>query len=295
MGESKMKQFLIKVLLASVALAHLPTESLRSQQMTNKHADTSSEYASVDLGSLPPAPQGKSTILGGSILKVDQVRDELSLRVFGQHPVRIFYDERTGVYRDGVRIALRDLGPVDHASVQTILDGTKVFALSIHILSQSPGGECNGLVRNYNRTTGELVVSSALSQDLIELQVPRNAVIGREGQPAFTSASAGVDDLIPGALVSVHFQSDSAGRGIATKIAVLATPGSSFAFSGDLSSLNLSSGLLVVSDPREGKSYQMTFDVGTLASIRSFHEGDHVWGIATYDGKRYVARTIAEQ
>ena len=36
--------------------------------------------------------------------------------------MKILFDERTQVYRDGVRIPLRDLRPEDHASVQTILE-----------------------------------------------------------------------------------------------------------------------------------------------------------------------------
>ena len=58
--------------------------------------------------------------------------------------MKILYDERTQVYRDGVKAPLSDLHAQDHASIQTVLDGTKIFALSIHMLSKAPEGECPG-------------------------------------------------------------------------------------------------------------------------------------------------------
>ena len=105
---------------------------------------------------LPPLPQGKSTILGGEIYRVDPVMDEFQLKVYGEKPMKIFFDERTEVYRDGKRIPLHDLGPATHASVQTMLDGTIVFAASIHILSTQPEGEYEGRVLSYDAGTGVL-------------------------------------------------------------------------------------------------------------------------------------------
>ena len=49
-----------------------------------------------------------------------------------------------------LRSPLRDLRPGDHVSVETVLDGTTVFARSIHMLSGSPEGECQGQVMSYD-------------------------------------------------------------------------------------------------------------------------------------------------
>src|SRR5579863_1204224 len=86
-----------------------------------------------DLSAIPPLPSGKSTILGGAIHDVDPVLDRFSLRIVGEKPITILFDERTQVFLDGKKIPLLDLRPASHASVQTILDGTSVFALSVHI------------------------------------------------------------------------------------------------------------------------------------------------------------------
>ena len=117
--------------------------------------------------SLPPIPRGKTTILGGEIRNFDPVRDQFSLQIYGQRPMKILFDERTQVYRDGVKDSSARLGPEDHASVQTILDGENVFAVSIHILSGSPEGECEGRVLRYNpdnRRAGSRFVRCRLSQ-----------------------------------------------------------------------------------------------------------------------------------
>ena len=90
------------------------------------------------------------------IRTVDPVRDQLILSVYGTKPMKILYDERTQVYRDGVKTSLSDLRAKDHASVQTVLDGTKIFAVSIHMLSQAPQGECQGQVLSYDAGTGHI-------------------------------------------------------------------------------------------------------------------------------------------
>ena len=104
-------------------------------------------------GDLMALPQGKSTVIGGTIASVNPVKDELVLKVFGGRPMRVLFDQRTQVYRDGAKTTLNDLHENEHASVETMLDGTTVFARSIHMLSQSPEGECQGQVVSYDPAT----------------------------------------------------------------------------------------------------------------------------------------------
>jgi hypothetical protein len=251
-----------------------------------------SEGAARDLPALPAAPEGKSTILGGEIQSVDFVRDQFMLKVFGQRPVKILFDARTQVFLDGKKIALHDLHSYDHAAVQTILDKTNVFALSVHMLSRSPEGEYEGQVLNFNPETRELTVGAVLSRQPIKLLVPMDAHVAREGQAASPSEIPGPSDLVKGALISVKFQSDKQGRGVASQITILATPGSAFVFSGNLSSLDMHSGFFVLVDPRDEKSYQIFFDSARLPASQRLHEGDSVSVTAHFDGDRYVASGI---
>ena len=144
-----MTKFVALVLLSGAACVHV-SAAVGQTELAEIEPATAAASASVNLTSLPAVPKGKSTILGGEIRSVDPVRDQLTLRVFGQRPVKVLFDERTQVYRDGKRISLLNLGPVGHASVQTVLDGTNVYALSIHMLSHLPEGEYQGHVLGFD-------------------------------------------------------------------------------------------------------------------------------------------------
>jgi hypothetical protein len=277
--------------LGGVVTTQLPVANAWSQVASQQSALMSAS-ALADTSALPAAPGGKSTVLGGEIRKVDPVRDELVLGVFGQRPVKVFFDERTKVYLDGKAIPLGDLTNADHASVQTVLDGTKVYALSIHMLSRLPEGEYQGRVLNYNPDTRELIVSAVLSRQPIKLFVPADTPVAREDQGSLPSAPSDESDIVKGALISIEFTSDRKGRGVASRIAIQATPGASFAFSGSLSSLDMHSGLLVLIDSRDNKSYRIFFDPHHLPASRNFHQGDNISVTAKYDGTRYVASKL---
>jgi hypothetical protein len=230
--------------------------------------------------------------MGGEIRRVDAVRDVLTLKVFGERPIKILFDERTQVYRDGKKIPLHDLHPVDHASVQTVLDGTNIFALSIHILSQSPEGDYQGRVLSYNPGTTELAISSVLSLQPLKLLVPASTPVVREGQPAFVAGQQGLSDLVAGDLISVKFEPNKEGQGVASHISVLATPGSEFVFIGNIATLDTHTGVLVLLDPRDSKTYEVHFSSASLPTTKNLRLGDHITVTASFDGGRYVAKTI---
>jgi len=285
-----MKRVLVSVLLAGMAIAHSPVRA--NAQATSPQPIFKSATPSIDVTTLPPPPKGKSTVVGGEIKSVDPVRDQLTLRVMGRRPVKILFDERTQVFRDGNEIPLRDLGPADHASVQTLLDGTDVYAVSIHLLSQSPEGESQGRVLNYNPDTGLLTFTSDMLQQSIKVLVAPDTAITRVGQPAFARSQSGATDLVKGSLVSVDFQPDKQGRSVAKQISVLATPGSQFVFNGDLSSLDLHSGTLALVDPLDQKTYRVFFSSAQIPATSTLHTGDHVIVTAQFDGAHYVASAI---
>jgi hypothetical protein len=291
-----MESLLKVVALGSLAIAQVAMSDgqapVASPQSALRSANPAGASPAGDIPGLPPLPKGKSTILGGEIRRIDPVRDELTLKVFGQRPIKILFDERTEVFRDGKRVPLRNLGPVDHASVQTLLDGTDVYALSIHILTLAPEGEYQGRVLTYNPETSELTMSSVVLREPIKLMVPSSTQVVRVGQPAFTALHPGTADLIRGALVSVQFQSDKQGRGVADHISVYALPGSEFVFIGNITALDLHSGILAVVDPQDDKTYQISFDSARLPVTQSLHTGDHVIVTADFQGARYIATAI---
>jgi hypothetical protein len=289
-----MGRLLAVAILSGVALAQ-SSSSAGSQLAQDQGAQPVSRRESTFSApaGLPPMPRGKSTVIGGAIRDVDRVRDQLTLNVFGGRALKVLFDERTQVYRDGRRSALIDLRAGDHVSVETVLDGTAVFARSIHLLSVAPEGECQGQVMNYNPTDRELTVRDSLSRRPVQLRVLAGTTMIRQDQAASASADLGSSDLALGTLVSVKFQSDNKGRGVATQIAILATPGTVFVFVGNVAFLDLHSGLLVLVDPRDDKRYDVFFDSARFPMSREIHEGADVTLTADFDGSRYVARAIA--
>jgi hypothetical protein len=275
-----------------------PASGVRSQQLVNSQPagepdkSAGSDNLSRELVSLPPLPPGKTTIMGGQIRNFDPVRDQFSLQIYGQRPMKILFDERTQVYRDGVRIPVRDLGSEEHASVQTALDGASVFAVSIHILSESPEGECDGRVLSYDPSTGELTVASQMSPKPVILIVPASASVARVGEPEFTAGPSGLSDLVPGSLVSASFELGASHRNVTKTITVLAVPGAAFAFTGNISYLDMRSGVMVLVDPRDGKTYQIHFNSARFPTSESLRLQSNVTVTATYDGTQYAANTI---
>jgi len=286
-----MKRIGAVFMLCGAAIA-FTAASARSQQILSLQPAAEADNLSNNLVSLPPLPPGKTTILGGQIQNFDAVRDQFSLRIYGERPMKILFDERTQVYRDGVRIPVRDLGPEDHASVQTTLDGANVFAVSIHILSGTPEGECEGRVLKYDPNKGELEVASSMSPAPVTFLVPPNASIARVGEPKFAAVSAGLSDLVAGTLVSVSFGSGSSRRNVAREIKVEAVPGAAFVFTGNISFLDMHIGTLDLIDPRDGKSYKIHFDPARLPTSESLRTQANVTVTATYDGTEYAANAI---
>jgi hypothetical protein len=288
-----MFRFLVLAVLGGVALSQVSPSAGSKSAQDQSVSSSGSGLVSTTAGasSLPPLPKGKSTVIGGAIRGVDRVRDQFTLDVFGGRSLKVLFDERTLIYRDGVKSSQRDLRSGDHVSVETVLDGTTVFARSIHMLSESPAGDCQGQVMSYDPADRVLTVRDALSRQPIKFRLPGGLAVVRQGQAA-SSAEPGNADLDAGTLVSVKFQSDNKGHGVASQVSILAAPGSAFVFVGNVASLDLHSGLLVVVDPRDDKRYDVFFDSARFPVSRDLREGTDVMVTADFDGARYVASAI---
>lgn len=286
-----MEPVLVMAMLGGAFLSQSSAAPAPGQAAVNA-SSVRTEGTAARLTDIPPMPKGKSTVMGGSIRDVDQVRDRFVLNIYGEKPMRVLYDERTQVFRDGKRIPLHDLGPSAHASVQTTLEGASIFAISVHILSDQPSGDYQGRVMGFNHDTGVLTLTSAASRAPFRVQVTNLTSFKREGQSAFSSQQSSANDLVPGSLVTVQFAANNHGQGNATEITVLAAPGATFIFSGTLSSLDMAKGALTLEDAKSNQAYQIFFDP-THQSAESLRAGQRVRISADYDGKRYVATDIS--
>lgn len=289
-----MRTVLLAVICSGgVAVTSIGVGAQARQFMTAGSAPNAPLSAGGDLPTIPPPPGGKSTIFGGEIRNIDSLRDELTLGVFGGHPLRMRFDERTQVYRDGKRIPLRELKETGHASVETTLDGTKLFALTIHILSSAPEGEYSGRILDYDANSGRLTVAADQSPEPLKLFTQQDTLITRKGQSTFASASSGPSDLAKGSLISVHFAGGDRQGAVVTQIDVLAVPGAAFVFSGSITSIDMHSGLLVLLDPRDDQTHRIIFSSTRLPALENIHVGDQTRVAATYDGTNYIVNEIS--
>jgi hypothetical protein len=286
------------VILCSMAMAQSPVGH-SSLQVSFASAPTT--YASAATAAnapntaLPAIPKGRSTVIGGEIKDVDPVQDQFTLKVFGGKKMKVLFDERTEVYRDGQRIGILDLKPEDHASIQTTLDGTTVFALKIHMLSQMPEGETRGQVTSYNAQTGDLTLKAALSQQSLTLNLPAGTPIARVGQMASVTQPGGALDLRQGALIDVRFKSTTVGHASVTHVDVVAVPGSAFTFRGNLANLDAHTGRMVITDPIDNQTYPISFDALRLPVSKEIKVGSPVTAVTEFDGTKYVASAISTQ
>jgi Domain of unknown function (DUF5666) len=237
------------------------------------------------------APGGMSSVIGGEIRNVDPVRDQFTLKAFGGQAMKVLYDERTQVYRDGTKISVLSLKADDHASVDTTLDGAAIFALRVHLLSHVPIGEARGQVESYNPETGELRMDVAVSNESFNVHVAAGTPIVRIDQIA-SSPPGGSADIARGTLVDVKFKLGRGGHGEATHIDVVALIGSAFVFRGDVSSLDVKAGRFVITNRNNRKTQDIAFDPTRFPASRNLHEGSSVRVTARFDGTQYVANEI---
>ncbi len=236
---------------------------------------------------IPPLPGGKVTLLGGTIQKVDHIRDRLTLQVFGGNRTAVLFDERTRVFRDGKSATLDDLKNGERAYVDTTLDGTQIFARNIRVVAQLPTGQSSGQIVDYRPGSGELIVRDTISPEPVKMRLAGNAVILQGDR------IAGPAELKAGTLVTLAFTPGNGEAPIVRQISILALPGAAFIFSGRIDHLDLRRGLLVVVDPRDNKSYEVYFDPTARHLARDLRQGVDVTVQATFDGRRYQSREIA--
>lgn len=249
------------------------------------NADIALDPASL-LPDLPPLSPAKATLIGGAIVRIDRVQDQLTVRVFGGEKMRIVFDPRTRIYRDGALATAADLHPGDRVYVDTVLDGSTVFARNIRLKTAAPVGESQGIIQSFNRERNELMIRDLLSPNALKVRLSSSTRI-LEGD-----RSASPNQLLTGSLVAIKFATERDGRDLAREISVLAVPGATFTFAGQVTSLDLRSGLLVLTSAANHKTYEIYIDPSKIAIDDSLRQGADVTVLTRFENNRYVARSL---
>jgi len=236
---------------------------------------------------VPPLPKGKATLVGGRIEKIDPIRDRITVEPFGGgQTMKVFFDERTHIYRDGTETTQANLHKGDRVYVDTMLDGPHVFAKNIRVVTQLLPADASGQVLSYDQRSGIMTLHDQISAQPISFSVGPQTVVSKENH-----ASGSAADLRQGSLVAVRFSPGTGRRGTAQQITVLATPGTSFTFAGKVMHLDLRNGLIAVENDTDHQTYDITFDP-TSKLKDNITIGSQVQVKATFTGNGYKAEAI---
>lgn len=265
-------------------------ENIKPERPVAEDADAATDIA-IDpaslLPDLPTVPSTNATLIGGTIEKLDRVRDQVTVDVFGGGRMKVMFDPRTQIYVSGKPATTAELHEGERISLDTILDGNTVFARNIRVKAGHAVGESEGVVLNYREDRGELTVRDAISPSPVRIRLTSATQLVQNDRAMPLST------LSPGTLIGIKFDSEG-NADVAREISILALPGVLYTFTGKIAYLNLSTGLLVVNSATNGKSYEIYLNP-SKSQDENLHAGAKVTVGAGFEGSRYVARTITVQ
>jgi len=251
--------------------------------------ETTDESIAVDPGSLlpdlPPLPRANATLVGGTVERLDHVRDRVVVRVFGGGRMVVLFDPRTVVHRGAKEASIADLRQGERIYLDTILDGSTVFARSIRLMAARAAGDSQGVVLKYRMDRNELTIRDSISPAPVLVRLSSSTKVIQNGR------QIGPTTLVQGSLVSVHFSSDGNGHETASEISILAQPGTRYTFVGNVVHIDLRTGLLVLKSSTDNQTYEVYLDT-SIAPDEDLHPGATVTVVTDFDGSRYLARNL---
>ena len=281
---SPVSRFFVLVVLCSLAYAQ--SESNPSAETANPVAAAKSQERDPLLD-LPPLPHGKVSLLGGTITRLDRVQDHLTIQPFGgKQKINVAFDVRTRFFRDSQPATQRDLKVGERVYLDTMLNGTAIFAKSIWIDSNAAGGSGRGQIIAYEPQNGVLTLHDELSAQPVKFRLGPNTVV-RQGAETRSLA-----DLRAGALVSLSFGPEQGRAGMVREISILAQPGTQFSFFGRITYMDLSRKLIAVANESDNTTYEIYLGSLPPGGFRDVRQGAEVTVSAVFDGKHYVARNV---
>jgi hypothetical protein len=240
------------------------------------------------LPDLPALPRKNATLVGGTLEKLDRVRDKLTVRIFGGGRTTVLIDPRTRVFRGTEQVTIADLREGQRIYLDTILDGSTIFAKNIRLDAATALGESRGVIVKYRADQGEFSIQDGIAPFPVDVRLSSSTQFVQGDRPVPAST------LVFGALVDVIFTSQGNGHDTAQKISILALPGKRYVFSGQVVHIDLRTGLLVLNSSTDHKTYEIYLDT-SLPPDENLQPGSTVTAVTSFQDSRYVARNLTVQ
>jgi len=233
---------------------------------------------------LPPLPRNEVTLIGGTVVSLDEIMNHMVVQPFGgKQKINVAFDSRTHFYQNGKPITEREIKQGQRIYLDSMLNGNKVFAKTIWIQTSVESGMGQGQIMDFDSSRQILTVRDELSSQPLKMHLTSATVI-RKGEQAGSAS-----DLVEGALVALTFgpQSD------VKQISVLATPGTAFTFAGRVTYVDMSRKMIAIDNRSDRKKYDVSVNAIPVNVLRQVREGADVSISAVFDGNQYDARSVA--
>jgi len=239
----------------------------------------------ADLLAPHPLAKSKLSLIGGTVKSIDQIRDHMTVNIYGAKTMYVKFDQRTHFFRDGKETTQMTVKKGDRVYLDTQLFEGKVFAKNVHVETGSSPADASGQIVSYNSKTGDMAVRDQLAGSTVRFKVgPQTRIKNGDG-----SATSGA--LRPEALVAVKFSPRSRSTGTAEEVSIIAEPGTSFTYFGQVTHLDLRSRLLAIENQADGKTYEVHLDPSVRVQDNLL-VGSQVTVVATFEGKDYRAQSV---
>lgn len=251
------------------------------------HSDSAPGDEQDPLLAPPPMPKTEITLVGGVVRNVDRIRNRITVQPYGAgSSMKMFFDERSHFFRDGRETTQLAVRQGDRVYVDTQLDNGRVFARNIRVDGNAMPADASGQVILYDPTRALLTLQDQLSSQPVSFRLDERTAIKGPGGAGSTR------DLVPGSLITVRFAPGEGGRGAAQEVSIIAVPGSIFTFTGKITHLDMSTGLLTVDSATDNKRYDINFLPNTPGITPQLTEGSDITVEAVFEGSRYSARRV---
>jgi hypothetical protein len=263
------------------------TGAPESKPAANQSASDENDNVGDPTLDVPALPKGNVTVVGGTVAKIDQIRNRMVVEPFGGgEKLKVTFDERTRIFRDGTETTQMGIHKGDRVYVDSMLDGSKVFARNVRVQSQAGPADASGQIEALNLNSGVLTLRDQLSAEPVNFRVDSGTVAKHDGK------QIGLAEVKSGSLVTLTFAPGGRARGVVKEISILAVPGTSFTFAGKVTFLDLRSKALAVENVSDGKTYDISFDPPAVEGRENLTVGSQVTIVAAFTGSGYVAQSL---